>query len=519
MHENRVKRIVIVGGGTAGWMTAAALTRLFGQEYCAIELLESDQIGTVGVGEATLPHLRYFIQTLGLNEHEFMRATNASYKTGIEFINWGRIGEFYIHPFGEFGQSINGIDFHHYWLKLRQLGDDTSIGDYSLPVVASKYGRFDYPSSDPRSILSTYSYAFHLDAHLFARYLRTYCETRGLVRKEGKVKEVYLRQSDGFISAVRLDNGQHIEGDLFIDCTGFNGLLIEQHLKTGYIDWRHWLPCDRAIAMATKSQGELLPYTKAIAHEAGWQWRIPLQHRTGNGHIYSSSFMSDQQAESILRDNLDGQVITEANYLRFTTGMRKQFWNKNCIAIGLAAGFLEPLESTSIHLIQLAIMKLIEFFPDKRCDSVLRDEYNRMMTLEFERLRDFLVLHYCATERDDTEFWRYCKNMSKPDGLDHKINLFRKTGYVSPYTEGLFLKASWLAVYLGQGIVPENYDPRVEDFDLEKLANYLASMQTHIAQAAQSLPAHAKSIAKHCATENHGSYQPPPATLNLYGRR
>lgn len=348
MHDNRVQRIVIVGGGTAGWMTAAALTRLIEQERCSIELVESDQIGTVGVGEATLPHLRHFIQTLGIDEHEFMRATNATYKTGIEFVNWGQIGNTYIHSFGDFGQPIEGVDFHHYWLKLRQLDDNTDIGDYSLPVMSSKHARFDYPSTDPRSILFTYSYVFHLDATLFSQHLRRYCETKGMTRMEGKVVDVSVRQDDGFIEAITLDCGKCIEGDLFIDCSGCRGLLIEQKLKTGYCDWRHWLPCDRAIAIPTESNGKLLPYTRATARKAGWQWRIPLQHRTGNGHIYCSQYMDDEVL-SILRNNLDADEIGDSNYLKFTTGRRKKFWNKNCIAIGLSAGFLEPLESTSYY--------------------------------------------------------------------------------------------------------------------------------------------------------------------------
>lgn len=518
MKSDAIEKIVIVGGGTAGWMTAAALSALVDPRQTKIYLVESDQIGTVGVGEATLPHLRFFLQRLGIDEQDFMRRTNATYKTGIEFINWGQIGDAYIHPFGDFGQPINGIDFHHYWLKLRQLGDDTPIGDYSFPVVTSKAGKFDYPNTDGRSIKSTYSYAFHMDAGLFAMYLREYAEQRGVIRTEGKVDLVSQDQDNGFITAVSLENGTMLEGDLFIDCSGFRGLLIEQTLKTGYDDWRRWLPCDRAIAIPCESEGNPLPYTKAIARTAGWQWRIPLQNRIGNGHIYCSQYMEDEQALAILQDNLDGASTADPNFLRFTTGRRKKAWNKNCVSIGLSSGFLEPLESTSIHLIQLGIMKLMEFFPSKRCEASLANEYNRMMSLEFERLRDFLVLHYTATERDDSEFWNYCRTMQKPDGLEHKMRLFRDRGQVVQYTEGLFLQASWLAVYLGQRVEPEQYDWAIDAQSPEKIANHLKRMKSVIAKAARDVPDHTQSLARHCDVHVGINTPPPPASMSLYGR-
>lgn len=518
MQPDSIEKIVIVGGGTAGWMTAAALSALLDRTKVHISLVESEQIGTVGVGEATLPHLRFFLQRLGIDEQDFMRRTNATYKTGIEFINWGRDGDAYIHPFGDFGQPVNGVDFHHYWLKLRQLGDNTPIGDYSFPVVASKAGKFDYPSTDARSVQSTFSYAFHMDAGLFAKYLREYSEARGVVRIEGKVNQVSQHPDNGFISKITLESNRTIEADFFVDCSGFRGLLIEQTLKTGYDDWRHWLPCDRAIAIPSETVGEPLPYTKATARQAGWQWRIPLQNRIGNGHIYCSEYMNDDQALSILQDNLDGTAMAEPNHLRFVTGRRKKAWNKNCVAIGLSSGFLEPLESTSIHLIQLGIMKLMEFFPNKHCDTSLSDEYNRMMSLEFERLRDFLVLHYTATERDDSEFWNYCRTMKKPAGLEHKMALFRERGHVVQYTEGLFLKASWLAVYLGQRVEPEYYDWAVDTQTPEKIASHLGSMKSMIIQAAKNMPSHAESLAKHCDIHIGGQTPPPPASMSLYGR-
>lgn len=518
MDQNRVQKIVIVGGGTAGWMTAAALAKMIGAQRCKIQLVESDQIGTVGVGEATLPHLRYFVQRLGITEKEFMRATNATYKTGIEFSNWGKVGDAYIHPFGDYGQPIGGIDFHHYWLRLRELGDDTRICDYSLPVVASKQSKFDYPSTDPKSLLSTFGYAYHLDATAFARMLRGFSEELGVVRTEGKVNHVELDDKSGFIKNVRLESGQTIEGDLFIDCSGFRGVLIEQALETGYQDWSNWLPCDRAVAIPCESNGDITPYTRAIAHRAGWRWRIPLQHRTGNGVIYCSKYMDADEAEVMLKNSLEGNPLAEANHLRFTTGRRNKFWNKNCVAIGLSAGFLEPLESTSIQLIQHAIMELVEFFPSKQCDEVLVEEYNRSMSLEFETLRDFLVLHYIATERDDSDFWKYCKNMERPTELAQKIKLFEDSGRVSPYTEGLFLKPSWVAVYLGQGIVPKTYDSRVDQLDLEKLAENFAQLRHTIAATVAQLPGHAQSIERYCAVGAGDTIKPPPAHASLYGQ-
>lgn len=517
MINDALQKIVIVGGGTAGWMTASALAKIVGTQHCAIELVESDHIGTVGVGEATLPHLRAFIQRLGIDESTFMRTTNATYKTGIEFSNWGDKGEAYIHPFGDYGEPIGGIDFHHYWLRLRELGDLTPICDYSLPVKASQASKFDYPSADTSTLASTFGYAYHLDASAFAKYLRTYCEKLGVVRTEGKVEHVTTCEQSGNIASVTLEGGRSIEGDLFIDCSGFRGLLIEQTLKSGYQDWSHCLPCDRAVAIPCQSNGDITPYTRAIAHDAGWRWRIPLQHRTGNGVIYCSKYMQPDEAEQLLRDNLEGEPLGNANHIQFTTGRRNQFWSKNCIAIGLSAGFLEPLESTSIHLIQLAIMKLVEFFPYKNIDSTLRDEYNRDMGLEFETLRDFLVLHYTATRREDSPFWQYCKNMEKPAALAHKMALFEQTGRVSPYTEGLFLKPSWVAVYLGQGVVPKSYDTRVEQLDLEKLANHFMGIKQAVAQTVQAMPNHTDSITKYCMAKE-GEYVAPVGSTNLYGQ-
>src|SRR5690606_34706026 len=409
MQNAPIKKIVILGGGTAGWMTAAALANRFAKTECTIQLVESEQIGTVGVGEATIPHLRFFNETLGIDENEFMRRTHATYKTGIEFINWGRMGEAYIHPFGEYGHEINGASFHHFWLKLRQAGVIEPIDNYSLPIVAAKLNKFEYPETNRRSILSTFSYAFHMDAGLYAKYLREYAERKGVRRTEGKVVDVNQHKSTGeqqdFIKDIVRESGEIIDGDLFIDCSGFYGLLIEKTLKTGYQDWTHWLPCDRATAVPCERTGELSPYTKCTARTAGWQWRIPLQHHTGNGHAYSSPYMSDDEAASILLNNLEGEPLAEPNFLRFQTGRRNSSWNKNCVAIGLSSGFLEPLESTSIYLIQIAITKLLELFPDQSFNPIVTREFNGAMELEYERVRDFLILHYHATERSDSDFW------------------------------------------------------------------------------------------------------------------
>ena len=493
--ESEVRKIAIVGGGTAGWMTAAALSELLKDSGCQITLVESEQIGTVGVGEATLPHLRFFNQRLGIDEPDFMRKVNATYKLGIEFANWGQLGDAYIHPFGDFGSPVNGIPFHHYWLRAQREGLNTPIGDYSLPVVACKAGKFDYPSPDMSSLLSTFGYAYHIDASLYAAYLREYSEARGVIRQEGKVGKVNLDPDSGFVESLELEDGSSIDAELFVDCSGFRGLLIEQALGTGYEHWKHWLPCDRAVAIPCSLNGQSIAYTKASAEAAGWRWRIPLQHRVGNGHVYCSEFMSDDEAEKILRDNLEGEPHAEANFLRFNTGRRKKMWNKNCVAIGLSAGFLEPLESTGIHLIQLAIMKLVEFFPNRDIDSAYSDEFNRVMQMEIERVKDFLILHYNATQRTDSDFWNYVRTMELPDELRHKIELFKSTGHIVKYQEGLFLEPSWVAVYLGQRTIPDVYDSRIDAHSAQEIKSQLTNLRNSIFEAVQSMPSHADAIA------------------------
>jgi len=491
-----VKSIVIVGGGTAGWMTAAALSHRLAGMGLSITLIESTEIGTVGVGEATVPHIRHFNATLGINEVDFMRATRATFKLGIEFRNWARLGDSYIHPFGAFGEEIAGVPFHHHWVQGVKSGEAAPIEAYSLPVVLARANRFARPSADPASLLSTYSYAYQFDAGLYAAYLRAFAEARGVRRVEGKIVDVIQQKETGFVESVVLADGTPLSADLFVDCSGFRGLLIEQTLKSGYEDWSHWLPCDRAVAIPCASKGSLAPYTRATATDAGWMWRIPLQHRTGNGHVYCSAYQSDESAHATLVNQLDHPPTVAPKFLRFQTGKRRKQWSRNVVALGLAAGFLEPLESTSIHLIQLGIGRLLDFFPDKSFDPFRTGEYNRLMDLEYERVRDFLVLHYHATERDDSPFWNYVRTMQIPDSLAEKIDIFRARGIVVNYRDGMFLDASWLAVYLGQRVLPAFSDPRIMTLRASDRAKRLSKLASNIAFAANSLPMQTEFLAQ-----------------------
>jgi len=431
--DNLPGSIVILGGGTAGWMAAALLARALGRR-CAITLVESAEIGTVGVGEATIPPIRGFNQTLGLNEAEFVRETKGTYKLGIAFHGWTRPGEAYFHPFGVYGTAPDPGYFHHYWLKLSGLGKAGPLEDYSLCAQAARRGRFGQQSADPRSPLSTFGSAFHFDAGLYARYLRTYAERLGVTRIEGKVARVAQRGEDGFIEALHLEGDRRVDGDFFIDCSGFRGLLIEEALKTGYEDWSHWLPCDRAMAMPCTREGAPPPITRSTAQAAGWIWNIPLQHRDGNGYVYSSQFIDDDAAEATMRASLGGTPLAEPNRLRFVTGRRKKAWNKNVLSLGLASGFIEPLESTSIHMIQAGLLKFLSAFPGKTWDPVQADDYNDRIQLDFERIRDFIVLHYHANQRDEP-LWQARREMALPETLTRRLALFRACGRLSQHPE------------------------------------------------------------------------------------
>ena len=490
MHHNRLKNIVIVGGGSAGWMTAAALSTLLTPENVSITLIESDKIGTVGVGEATIPDMINFNAMLGIDEAEFLKATNGTFKLGIEFKDWGRKGESYIHPFGSIGVDMQGIDFHQYWLHSKAGGNPAPLQDYSICSVAAAHNKFTMPDPNPRSVLSHLRYAYHIDATLYAKYLRSFAEERGIKRVEGKVEDVQLNPETGDIKSLTLENGDTIEGDFFFDCTGFRALLTEKTLGVPFIDWSHWLPCDSAQTVASERVGALLPYTKATAKTAGWQWQIPTQHRTGNGHIYSSKYMDDEDAKNILMEGLDSKPLGEPRKISFKTGVRETLWNKNCIALGLSGGFLEPLESTSLFLIQQGISRFITLFPTADISDVVRDEYNKQMQKEFYQVRDFIILHYVATQRDDSPFWNYCRNMSIPDSLKRKMDLFSEAGRVFRYDDELFSKESWIAVCLGQNITPITTDPIVSSLPFEKVQHSLNSMRGAMQQSAQKMPTH-----------------------------
>ncbi|HEX8645236.1 MAG TPA: tryptophan halogenase family protein [Allosphingosinicella sp.] len=490
-------RVVVLGGGTAGWMTAAALVRQL-PHACTLRLVESAEIGIVGVGEATLPHLRAFVETLGLDETDFMRATHATFKLGIDFHDFGAIGTNYLHPFGSFGVEQNGVPFHHYWRRLRESRPEDDLFDYSVCNVMAAEKRFVPPSADTNSLLSTYSYAYQFDATLFAPYLRDYSLARGAVRTEGRVVDVELDPESGDVRALAMESGDRIEGDLFVDCSGFVSLLLGRTLGAEWEDWSHWLPCDRAVAMPCASPpGPIEPYTRATAMKAGWRWRIPLQHRVGNGYVYSSSHISDAEAADALVAAVEGEPMADPRLLRFKAGRRKASWIRNVVAIGLASGFLEPLESTSIYLAQGAITQLVELFPTGGgIEEADRREFNRMVDLEYDRIRDFLILHYHATTRDDSDFWNHVRTMEVPDSLGEKIELWRRAGRVARYTQGLFLEPSWVAVYVGQGIVPEGWDPRADVPGEAGLARALDTLKSRIAGAVRPMPDHGAFIAK-----------------------
>jgi tryptophan halogenase len=496
-NENSIRSVVIVGGGTAGWMTAAALANAI-RTGCSITLIESEEIGTVGVGEATIPPIRTFNEALGIAENDFVAATQGSFKLGIQFVDWGQQNHTYFHPFGTYGRNFDFLPLHQYWLAAQARGEAPELDELCMAWAAAKRGKFAPPSPEQRNVLSTYDYAYHFDAGLYAQFLRRYAEARGVMRVEGKVGDVGLDGATGRVSHVTMADGRRIEGDLFVDCSGFRGLLIEGALKTGYQDWSHWLPCDSAFAVPCEKVGAPTPYTRSTARAAGWQWRIPLQHRTGNGHVFCSQFISDDEAAGVLMANLDGKALADPRKLTFTTGRRNLFWNKNVVAVGLSGGFMEPLESTSIHLIQAAIAKLIAFFPDRSFDPLVIDEYNRLAVAEFERIRDFIILHYKLTSRTDSELWRYCAAMEVPETVTWKIEHFRRNGRLVQRDADLFGPPSWLAVHIGQGNLPQGTDPLLPLRGTDH-AEYLRKLEGALARAAEAMPDHGDYIAKNCA--------------------
>ncbi|TFW17811.1 tryptophan 7-halogenase [Massilia arenosa] len=496
--QQAIKDIVIVGGGTAGWMSAAALATILNGRY-NIRVVESDDIGIVGVGEATIPMIQRFNTVVGIDENEFMRETMGTFKLGVEFVNWGRQGDRYMHGFGRLGQDLATVPFDQYWQKMRQLGKAAPLEQYSITRMAAKANKFMPPNFEVRnSPLGDIVYAYHFDASLYARYLRKLCEQRGVVRTEGKIVQVQQREGDGYVEAVVLENGTRIAGDLFIDCSGFRGLLIEQTLKTGFEDWSHWLPSDRALAVPCESVTPLTPYTRATSHKAGWQWRIPLQHRIGNGHVFCSKYISEDEAASVLLANLDGKPLADPRLIKFTTGRRKQAWNRNVVAVGLASGFLEPIESTSIHLIQSAIQRLIDFFPDRGFNEVDIAEYNRQSQFEYERIRDFIILHYHLNQRTDSEFWKACAAMEIPETLKHKLDLYRAHGRVVRIDNELFSEVGWIQVLEGQNAPIEGYHPLVDVQSEGDIHEYLESVRDVIGKCVEVIPDHAAYVAKHC---------------------
>lgn len=489
-----IKRVVIVGGGTAGWMTAAALSKTLGLRV-EIVLVESEEIGTVGVGEATIPTMVTFHRLLDINEQAFMAATQATIKLGIAFENWRAPGHRYIHSFGTTGKDHWSAGFQHFWLKAQTRGLARDYGDYCLELRAAEENRFAHL---PRGGMN---YAFHLDAGLYAKFMRAFSERHGATRIEGKIVDVKTDPDSGWIDALRLADGSEVAGDLFVDCSGLRGLLIGQTMGVEYEDWSHWLFNDSAIAVQTEAVRDAIPYTRSIAGDAGWQWRIPLQHRVGNGYVFSSKHISEDEAAATLLRNLEGEALAEPRPLRFVTGKRRKFWNKNVVAIGLASGFMEPLESTSIHLIQSSIARLTAFFPHAGFDETDIDEFNAHSDFEFDKIRDFIILHYHATERDDTAFWDHVRTMEVPESLQRKMDLFKSNGRIFRDGSELFAEPSWMQVMHGQRMAPRSYHALVDVYPEEKIAEFMANIRGVIAKCTDAMPTHEAFIAKHCAAK------------------
>ncbi|MFC6440849.1 tryptophan halogenase family protein [Bowmanella sp. JS7-9] len=489
MRVQAVQKVIILGGGTAGWITASLMAKVLGK-VVSIELIESDQIGTVGVGEATIPPIQNFNAALGIQESEFLRATKGTIKLGIQFENWWKQNSQYMHAFGNIGKNFPFCDFHHFWRRAQDLGIEQDYWDFSLNYQAAINNKFAPVQQIEGTNLPGIAYAYHFDAGLYAQFLRDWSIQRGVVRTEGTVAKVNVDEATGNIRSLQLQDGNEKSADLFVDCTGLRALLIEQTLNTGYEDWSHWLPCDSAWAVPCERTEPLVPYTRSIAHEAGWQWRIPLTHRTGNGIVFSSKFCDPEQAKATLLANLDGAPLNEPRLIQFKTGRRRKQWHKNVVAIGLSSGFLEPLESTSIHLIQSCATRLIKCFPHEGIRQQEVDEFNRQSALEIERIRDFIILHYKANERGDTDFWRYCQQMDIPDTLARKIDLFKSTGKVFRDYDDLFTEAAWQQVLIGQGVTPQDYMSIADSLSREQLQDLFDSLKTLINRTVDKLPPH-----------------------------
>lgn len=497
-QQDAIKRIVIVGGGSAGWMTAATLAKVIGTDKCEVTLVESANVPTVSVGEATIPQIQLFNRILDIDENEFIAKTHATFKLGIEFIDWYKKGQAYFHPFGSYGTNMDALPFHHFWLQQQQQGNISDLSDYSLAAVAAKQNKFMHPQQRGNSPLSGINYAFHFDATLYAKFLSEFAQERGVKRITDQVTDVRLCSDNGFIESVVIQSGEALSADLFIDCSGFRGLLIEQALKTGYENWSEFLPCNRAKAVPCSSNAPLTPYTKSTAQDVGWTWRIPLQSRIGNGYVYASDFIDDDKAEQVLLSQLESDPLAKINSLKWTTGMRKKSWNKNCIAIGLSAGFVEPLESTGLHLIQSAIAKLMTLFPTKAFNQLDIDTFNTQTEKEYLRIRDFIVLHYKSTARQDTEFWRYCQQIKLSEELQQKMDMYQQTGRIFRVDDELFNETSWLAVMNGQGITPNSYHPLVNRMEQAEIERRLQHVKSVVAQSSDIMPDHHDYIRQHC---------------------
>ncbi len=489
MDNSKIQNLVIVGGGTGGWITASLLAKVLGKSI-NITLVESEKIGIIGVGEATIPPIIAYNNAIGINESEFIKATKGTIKLGIQFENWGKKGDSYMHAFGDIGKNFPFCDFHNFWVKSQQLGYESNFWDYSLNYQAAKHIKFDKINMIEGTNLPGISYAYHFDAALYAKFLRKFSENLGVTRIEGTINQVTQNETSGYIESVTLENGTEIKGDLFVDATGLHSLLIEKTLNTGFDNWSHWLPCDTAMAVPSESSERMLPYTRSIAHDSGWQWQIPLQHRTGNGLVYSSKHMTDDEAKEVLLANIDGKPLDEPRVIPYHTGRRRKQWNKNVVSIGLSAGFFEPLESTNIHLIQTGAIRLLKFFPHNGIKEEEIAEYNRQSKTEYEKIRDFIILHYKLTQRNDTPFWRGCKHMDVPDSLSQKLELFRKSGKIFREQDELFAEIAWKQIMIGQGAIPEDYHPVVNTLADNQVTELMDNLKTIINRTVDKMPTH-----------------------------